>query len=96
MITQVYLENENPDYENRILQQDFSDLTNRYDDVQLEKLLSNERDLERKAQILMNTAYLNIKVIADYILSIICNNLIVEMSTTIHWIIDKDLSVMLL
>ncbi|GFQ67501.1 uncharacterized protein TNCT_122631 [Trichonephila clavata] len=45
---QLYLENENPDYENRILQQDFSDLTSRYDDVQLEKLLSNERALERK------------------------------------------------
>lgn len=45
---QLYLENENPDYENRILQQDFNDLTNRYDDAQLEKLLSNERALERK------------------------------------------------
>ncbi|KAG8180040.1 hypothetical protein JTE90_012884 [Oedothorax gibbosus] len=45
---QLYLENENPEYENRILQQDLSDLANRYDDVQLEKILNNERALERK------------------------------------------------
>lgn len=45
---QLYLENESPEYENRILQQDLSDLANRYDDVQLEKLLNNERGLERK------------------------------------------------
>nr|XP_042902859.1 uncharacterized protein LOC107443619 isoform X2 [Parasteatoda tepidariorum] len=46
---QLYLESENPEFDNRILQQDFSDLPNRYDDVQLEKLLSgNERAIGRK------------------------------------------------
>ncbi|XP_035219132.1 uncharacterized protein LOC118192294 isoform X2 [Stegodyphus dumicola] len=45
---QLYLDNENPDMENRILQQDFPDLSNRYDDVQLEKILNSERAAGRK------------------------------------------------
>lgn len=45
---QLYLDNENPELENRILQQDFSDLPNQYDDVQLEKILNNQRAAGRK------------------------------------------------
>lgn len=39
---ELYLDNENPELENRILQQDISDLPNQYDNVQLEKILSGQ------------------------------------------------------
>lgn len=44
----MYLDDENPELENRILHQDFSDLPNPYDDGQLEKILSSQRALGRK------------------------------------------------
>lgn len=44
----MYLDDENPELENRILQQDFSDLRNQYDDGQLEKILSNQHSVGRK------------------------------------------------
>lgn len=45
---QLYLDDENPELENRILQQDFSDLPNQYDNVELEKLLNSQHALDRK------------------------------------------------
>lgn len=45
---QLYIDSENPEIENRILQQDLSDLPNQYDDAQLEKILSGQHAVERK------------------------------------------------
>lgn len=39
---ELYVDNESPELENRILQQDISDLPNQYDNVQLEKILSGQ------------------------------------------------------